>query len=385
MEQHSKLSPSMLYRAFACPGSVQETEGCPDTPSAAAEEGTAMHEVAKHILTGRPVTEFRNQETLGFVMNDERISVVEKYVGYIRELQLKFGGQLLVEQTLPIPEINGWGTTDAALVGCDDGTLRVFDLKCGRGVRVYADGEQLRAYALPLMREWDLIHDISRIELHIVQPRLGNYDVHVVTPEELDAFAGSLVDLVERVAQPDAPRIAGASQCRFCPAKGKCPALQDEVRSIIVGDECGFEDLDAATVGSIVLHDNEWFATVINKLDLIRSWCDAVETMAETRMKEGHEIPGYKLVAGRAGNRKWKNEAEVEALLKKWRLSKEEIYAFKVISPTTAQKNFAATPKRWLALEQHIERSEGKPEIAPVTDKRPSILPGADSDFDDLV
>jgi hypothetical protein len=84
-------------------------------------------------------------------------------------------------------------------------------------------------------------------------------------------------------------------------------------------------------------------------------------------------VPGYKLVEGRLGSRKWRDAEAVEETFKAWRLRKDERYDMSLISPTKAQKLFEHNEGRWSKLQEQIDRSPGKPSVAPATDRRPAI------------
>ncbi len=85
-------------------------------------------------------------------------------------------------------------------------------------------------------------------------------------------------------------------------------------------------------------------------------------------------MPGWKVVAGKKGNRKWVDDIIVEDELKKMRLSKDEMYKMKLISPTDAEKMFKKdNPKRWSKLQDFITQSEGPPAIVEESDKRPAL------------
>jgi hypothetical protein len=68
------------------------------------------------------------------------------------------------------------------------------------------------------------------------------------------------------------------------------------------------------------------------------------------------------------------------------RLKLDQMYKMSIISPTDAEKLLAKdSPRRWTTLQKLISRAEGKPSVAPVSDKRPAIvMRPASSDFDDL-
>ena len=96
----------------------------------------------------------------------------------------------------------------------------------------------------------------------------------------------------------------------------------------------------------------------------------------------GDELPGYKLVEGKLGNRKWKDEKTVFDRLIASGYSEEEITETKVLSPTQMDKAIGKKKATEL-LEEYIERAPGAPTIAPISDKRPAYdrLAEAQNDF----
>ena len=107
---------------------------------------------------------------------------------------------------------------------------------------------------------------------------------------------------------------------------------------------------------------------------------------AHDELEHGRDVPGYKLVAGKRGARQWTDEAQAEQLLKTFRLKQEEMYDFKLISPTSAEKLAKAGvigPRQAPKLQALIVQKDGKPHVAPLSDKREalSVRPVAD-DFE---
>lgn len=75
-------------------------------------------------------------------------------------------------------------------------------------------------------------------------------------------------------------------------------------------------------------------------------------------------------------------------MLKKMRVKHDQMYDYKLISPTTAEKLAKADvigPRQWPQVEAMITQSPGKPSVAPESDKRPAlnIAPTADA-FEDI-
>ena len=65
------------------------------------------------------------------------------------------------------------------------------------------------------------------------------------------------------------------------------------------------------------------------------------------------------------------------------RLKTEEMFELSLISPTSAEKLAKAKiigPRQWPALQALIGRSDPKPSVAPVTDKREAYVPAPVAD-----
>ena len=172
----------------------------------------------------------------------------------------------------------------------------------------------------------------------------------------------------------------GEKQCRFCKAKAVCPALAAEVAEVVSGSATLDEFLtpDMTTGGN-------YLSMAMSKVELVEHWCKAVRAEVERRLLAGQTVDGFKLVEGKRGNRKWSSDAEVEALFKSFRLRQDEMYDYSLISPTKAEKLLKDTPKRWEKVAGLISRAEGKPSVAPATDKRSSLtVQSVADDFRDL-
>lgn len=193
MAGHAKLSPSSAERWMTCPGSVALSEGYADSSSAAADEGTAAHELAERILLGAKGDELvglRAQN--GIEWTAEMLQDVLRYTQSVQALAGAVGDALMVEQRLPISEWTGeagaHGTADAVILAGTE--LIVADLKFGRGVVVDADeNKQLRIYALAALREFEFVGGpFETVRIIISQPRLGAWSEWTCTVAELEAF-----------------------------------------------------------------------------------------------------------------------------------------------------------------------------------------------------
>ena len=143
-----------------------------------------------------------------------------------------------------------------------------------------------------------------------------------------------------------------------------------------------FENVKPATANADLL------AEAMSKADLIEGWVKAVRAETESKLLAGVGIPGWKLVQGKKGNRAWSSKEQAEEALKAMRIKHDAMYDYSVISPTTAEKLAKAEvigPRQWPKLQALITQADGKPSVAPESDKRPALVMSAVAeDFDDV-
>ncbi|HDR9176345.1 TPA: DUF2800 domain-containing protein [Burkholderia vietnamiensis] len=426
-QEHALLSPSSAYTWIECAASTAAQIGQPDESSEYADEGTAAHELGKWCLTDDtdaeqyigtviPVgTVTRRDEESGetiteprrtFEVDEEMAAYVQLYVDGVRErveaLQLA-GAEvtLLVEQRLSIEHITGErgakGTSDCVIIAVwPDGRaeIEVRDLKYGRGVAVSAErNPQAMIYADAAHEEHSAFYDFDRINIVIHQPRVNE------KPSEWATTATELHTWISETAKPAADRALmyvdstdfaplspsdfnpGEKQCKFCKAKAVCPALAAHVEQTIgedfdtVADALARgADAGAADPKHVELLDNERLGIIYASLDLIDSWAKAVRGRIEHELLQARAVPGVKLVAGRRGARQWNEPEAAEALLKSMRLKQDQMYNFKLISPTQADKLLSKdSPRRWKKVEALIVQRDGRPSVAPDSDPRPAL------------
>ena len=235
---------------------------------------------------------------------------------------------------------------------------------------------------------------ITQIRLVISQPQTSKHPSEWDFPND-EAMPHSMA-LVEKAAskcwnligQPREEIIQhltpGEKQCTYCKAKVDCPAI---VKTIAEASAGAFEVLNEPTPFS---HDA--LAKLYSQTKLIRKWCDSVDAKVVDLVLTGEmgEEHGLKVVEGKAGNRAWVDAAVVETEMKSMRLKQDQMYDFKLISPTTAEKVLADNPRKWKKLSELIYRAPGGKVVVPLEDKRPAInvkptTEGFEDAGDDLV
>lgn len=405
MTSHAILSPSAAERWSVCPGSVYLAKGVVDTSSSYADEGTVAHMVAERALfEGTDAVDYVGQTftidpTRSPIMfTEDMAEAVQKYVDYVR--QASVGAELFVEEQYDISHVipECFGTSDATIIH-PDGELHVVDLKFGMGVEVSAMRNlQMAAYALGAVRRFALTHDVQAVRMTVHQPRINNVSEWATTLDELEEIGAKLKSAGEyaikfhygAVPTPD-DFTPDEKACRFCPAKGNCEALTRFALSTLADDFVDLNTVDEklpaivdAATERIGVVDNDILGRLMGRLDLIEGWAKAVRARVESELLAGREVFGHKLVEGRKGRREWVDPTEVEETFKRMRLKKDEMYDFKIISPTAAEKLFKTSPRKWDRVRDLITQSTGKPSVAPLDDPRPALVVAPLDDFDNL-
>lgn len=374
---HALLSASGASRWLNCtPSARLEEEFGKDETSAYAAEGTLAHEFAELIIRHTILKELsqadfeaRYYELLeNDLYTEDMLDYVYQYVDYVKDelaassIDTK-DAILIIEEKVDlrqwIPE--SFGSCDAIIIA--DGTMKVMDLKYGKGVPVSAIGnKQLMLYALGAYDKYSIMYDIVNVDLHIVQPRINNINSWSVEADELLNWAENTVIPAAKLAFNGQGQLKAGEWCKFCKVKARCRELYKANIELAKYDFASPQDL---------LTDDE-IADIIDKVPRLVEWANSVLAYAtEEAVENGKVWPGHKLVAGRS-TRKFTNEIDVANALIKEGFERDTIFDTKLKSLTalervTGKKAFEAL------LGPYVVKSEGKPTLVPLSDKRPAL------------
>jgi len=375
---HALLSASSSHRWLACPASAVAAEAYPNPDTEFTREGTQAHEVAEAVT--RAAVENKSSWKVpaggdGAGLPLDMIDHAEGYRDYILEQVKGPNAVVLLEQKVDfspwVPE--GFGTADCIII--QGNTMDVIDYKYGQGVPVSAvDNPQAKLYGLGALNDYGFAYDVERIRLHIYQPRLNNISVDELTAADLMAWAEKTVKPVAEKAAKGKGGYKAGEHCKFCPHAGKCRTLHRTCTE--------FVETHNLRVGVPVLAPHE-VAEVLEMEPLVNLWLRKVKAQAMDTLLSGGEVPGYKVVEGKQGNRKWTADFQVLEALKGAGYSQEDVTETKLLSPAGMDK--AIGKKRVTELlEQFIDRAPGAPTLAPASDKRPAYnrLDEAKKDFE---
>ena len=380
MSSHALLSPSASHRWLHCTAAPRLEEDIKDEGSDYAAEGTLAH-----AYCAMKLKEFLGLPTDG--EKEEIAALQEKYgTGEMSEytdtyatiVLEKFNAaraitpdaQLLVETRLDfsdyVPE--AFGTADAIIIA--DGTMEIIDFKYGKGVKVSAvENPQMMIYALGAYARFAFEYRIDNLRATIVQPRIDNLSEYEITVEELTAWASNvLTPAAEKAYKGEGPQTPG-SWCQFCKVKNRCRALADKCKEVVAVDPK-------------LITPEELAKDVLPMVPIVKTWISGVEDFALAQALSGVQLPGWKIVEGRSVRKITDTDSVADALTKSGYTQSDiykpvEMRTITELEKLVGKKQFAALCGEW------VNKPQGKPTLAPESDKRKAIDPAAD-DFKDI-
>lgn len=427
---HARLAPSASKtwsNCTAAPAYVEANKHMipEDSSSVYSEEGTAAHDHAADILLKKKTLAdipLDFQDPVGTYV-DHCLSLVPDGVNYEVEVQVPLFYQ--PDQT---------GTCDFAIVTDERVTVRDYKHGAGVLVTSENNPQlAIYAYSM-IMYLSDLYEftDDTLIDIKVVQPRHREADddtAWVLPLSEFRNFCSALSEqaaiategvqavqanltpvlngvddsyhpseVLEAAAKTKivfTPQEGDEGSCRWCKARGFCGArhqfnagnltsgflalIPDVPKDLAKADVAERLDFQVVTDtdNSIVPKDGdtlrlEYLIAVFKNRKKIEKFLGDVEDYLESIARDT-EVQGLKWVEGRAGNRNWRDEAAAEVFCKNQKLLLEQRCTIKLKSPTQIEamlKDNLKNARTKSRFEELVGRSEGRPVLVPVEDKR---------------
>lgn len=357
-DKHAFLSPSSAERWVHCPPSAWLSEQFPDQGSVFASEGTEAHRLCEYLLhqeLGIPDVDPR--PSLQYY-TEEMEEAAQGYVQFVRERIAEFPAVhepplVMVEQQvdlrLYIPE--SMGTSDCVILG--DNEIAVIDFKYGMH-RVPATSLQLRIYALGACEMFRDLYMIDKVRMYIYQPRIGSVEKAEMSMEELYAWVREELEPRAQEAFAGKGEFACGEWCRNCRARRTCRELAAHQLEIAKFD---FKDPPLLT--------DEEVAEVLSRADSLAAWANGVKEYALQAALDGRRFAGWKLVEGKS-IRKFADDNAAEARVA---AAGYDPYEKKMLSLTALERRMGRKNFQNL-LSDLVVRTEGKPVLVPVSDRR---------------
>ena len=381
---HGKYSPSQLPRIIRCPGSVQLCKSVPKRgDSEYAMEGTMLHEVTEECLISE---EFNVPSTIisKYGLDAEQQDAVQDCLNWVFTLKMGLGlddaGYDAIESTTNLghyamhyecPQLEDvYGTLDYSRICPTIREAWFMDWKFGKGVEVFADTEQLKAYALGKLKTREFANKFDKIHLCIGQPRLYSgepFKEEVYTPDELFTWLEErLVVALKDVVSQEPSFHATEKGCMWCDAKIICETRQQAAM------EGAMEVF--AIHAKLPQVDINHIAKVLMIIPDLKTYISDIEQFASIHIKAGKTIPGWKLVAGRS-IRKWHDEDKAKKFFEdEYGFDEFAMSELKFNSPAKAEKVIGKkVANKDVGFQALVNKPEGKPTLVPEVDRREAL------------
>ena len=382
MGQHTLLSPSAAHRWINCAAAPRLEARVEDSGSPYAAEGTLAH-----AYCAKKLKEFLDLPTedevaeIKSLYDEYHSGEMDEYTDTYKVIVLeKFScaraktadAQLLVETRLDFGEYvpEAFGTADAIIIA--DGVMEVIDFKYGKGVHVEAkENPQMMIYALGAFDKFSFDYRIERVRMTIVQPRIDNLSEWEISINDLLHWANNVLTPAAKKAYAENGEQVPGKWCQFCKVKSSCKALAKKCIAVVQQNN-----------DPRLLKPEELAKEVLPELATVKTWLTGVEDYALEQALAGVKLPGWKVVEGRS-NRKITDPDGIATTLSKEGYKEEQIYKpTELVSLTELEK--LTGKKRFAELcGKFIEKPQGKPTLAPESDKRPAFNSVAE-DFKDI-
>lgn len=366
---HAILAYSSADRWTRCSGSPAVCRNIPDKANEAAALGTAKHEAQywclMHTTIGKTADELlgRPWSADGFAGNftDEDIGHINATLAMIRAVPGQYRWyELEVRDVaylgLTDPDKQG-GTADAIHEDREARVLHVGDSKFGYGLVDVELNRQMMGYGRSALEKFDEfgVH-YDEVHLHVFQPKRSlDTQTYKMTVAELrhltDEWAAPAQMAMDAWYGRTPPHLnPGDIQCEWCPARASCKARQEQILNQFPVETNPHETSDTE------------LSEALGRIDAIEAWCRDLRAEALQRALAGRTLPGFKLIEGKRGNRRWVDPSIARLVLEGMGISADETP--KLVSPTEAERRLKKAGQPYTEVSMIVEQPPGAPSLA---------------------
>ena len=407
---HARLGPSN-HRWPHCPGSVREEAKYQDVSGAAAIDGTGSHLLLELCLENGVRAEQYDGQIIGinhidmpggwFVQIDrcKRVQMCLDYVDRrVKELKKTYPNVTVTAETKA--DVGGmygrkdwWGTVDITITARNSQAqvlfMEVCDYKDGRMWVAEKNNSQLVAYLAGKLRPHigsgpDQVspfrtHLVPHVRMSIVQPKTNPPVRYQDTSSaEVMRQTDELAIAAYKTDNPDAPLIpdkkGGKGYCNWCKHKKNCSAQSEQSLEVMnnmdnlqVGAAGDLMAMAATSGEAITKMANEELTQLADAKAGFDAMFAKVEDEITARILRGETVPGFAMVNGNS-TKKWNiSEEELVKKLRSRKMTQDEYYPKKIISPAQVLSNKKLTDKQKADIEkQFISTVAGKERLGRV-------------------
>ena len=366
--KHAVLSASSAARWIACPPSARLNAEKSDTPSEYAAQGTDAHTLCEYKLRKALGEKVRDPTKNLAFYDSEMEECAEAYCQFVMEAVVQFRATskdtfVLVEQRVDFSDFvpDGFGTADTLIISGK--TVCIVDYKHGKGIEVSAEcNPQMMCYALGCVQMFDGLYDIDNVRMVIFQPRLANVSEFAISKADLLAWANETLVPAAKLAYAGEGEFCAGAHCQFCKVRATCRKRAEYNLALAKYDFEMPPTLEDAEVEA-----------VLAKADTLAAWVGDIKEYALQQAIQGKKWMGWKLVEGRS-NRKYTDEAAVANTVKEagYEPHEQKLLGITAMTGLLGKKKFEEM------LGSLVVKPQGKPTLAPMSDKRPAMNTAAE-------
>jgi len=279
-ERKERPSASSIERLMLCPGSHQASRGIEEMKSEAAESGSRIHGLIAGDKVENPTNE---EEQMAWRCN----AIADTLVLNTFYHKLEDCSDVSREERLWAMSDRHKSYSGKADLMVTHGTKGlVIDFKTGRG-EVDSAAENMQLRTLAVLMYLNSIEGVDKIGVAIIQPLVTDWPIVAWYEREALEDAQKQIRAIIKVAETEgAPRMPGEKQCKYCPARARCPEASSAIATMTV------------LPSSLAELTSEQLSQKLDACIIADAVVACIREEARHRIENGEGIYGWEMKAG---------------------------------------------------------------------------------------